>query len=361
MDSVKQAASSAANAVKPGHTQTILVTGGSGFVAAHVLNSFLEKGYNVRTTVRSEATAEKVRKTHKKYTESGQLTFAIVKDVAAPGVFDEAVQGVDGVVHTASPFQLSVEDNVRDLLDPAVKGTTEILEAIHKFNPSVKRVVITSSFASMFDLTKGLRPGHVYTEADWNPVTWEDAVSTPVGAVAYLASKTFAEKAAWKFVEDKKPGFTLATICPPMIYGPNAHYVDDLSKLNTSSAEIYSFIKGDMKEPGDAAFPAFADVRDVADAHLLAYEKEQAAGQRYFITSGNYSNQQVCDTIRKHFPELRERVPEGTPGKPLAEMYGTDNSKARRELGLQFHSLEDCIADTVKNLLELEKSVAKAN
>ncbi|KAH7056993.1 putative cinnamoyl-CoA reductase [Macrophomina phaseolina] len=340
---------------------TILITGGSGFVAAHVLNSFLERGYNVRTTVRSEATAEKVRKTHKKYAESGQLSFAIVQDVAAPGGFDEAVKGVDGVVHTASPFQLSVEDNVRDLLDPAIKGTTQILEAIHKFNPSVKRVVITSSFAAMFDLSQGLRPGHAYTEADWNPVTYDEAAKTDNGAVAYLASKTLAEQAAWKFLEDKKPNFTVATICPPMIYGPNAHYVDDLGKLNTSSAEIYGFVKGDKKEVGDAAFPAFADVRDVAEAHLLAYEKEGAAGQRYFITSGNYSNQQVCDLIRKHFPELRDRVPEGEPGKPLADMFSTNTSKAQSELGLKFRSLEDCIVDTVKSLLELEKSVAKAN
>lgn len=361
MEAAKQAVSEVANAVKPGHKQTILVTGGSGFVAAHVLNSFLEKGYNVRTTVRSEATAEKVRKTHKKYTESGQLSFAIVKDVAAPNAFDEAVKGVDGVVHTASPFQLAVEDNVRDLLDPAIKGTTEILEAIYKFNPSVKRVVITSSFAAMFDPMQGLRVGHAYSEADWNPITYDVAAKTDNGAIAYLASKTLAEQAAWKFIEDKKPNFTVATICPPMIYGPNAHYVEDLAKLNTSSAEIWGFIKGGRTEVGDAAFPAFTDVRDVAEAHLLAYEKENAAGQRYFVTSGNYSNQQVCDIIRKHFPELRDRVPEGEPGKPLGEMYTTNTSKAQRELGLQFNSLENTIVDTVKNLLELEKSVAKAN
>lgn len=359
MDTVKHAASAVASAVTPGSKQTILVTGGSGFVAAHVLNSFLTRGYNVRTTVRSEATADKVRKTHSKYTESGQLTFAIVKDVAQAGAFDEAVKGVDGVVHTASPFQLAVENNVRDLLDPAVKGTTEILEATHKYNPGVKRVVITSSFASIIDPFQGLRPGHVYTEADWNPTSWEDAASTPNGAIAYLASKVYAEKAAFKFVEEKKPNFSIATICPPMIYGPNAHLVEDFAKLNTSSAEIYSFINGSKTEVGDAAFPAFADVRDVAEAHVLAYEKEEAAGQRYLISTGNYSNQQFCDVIRKHFPELKDRVPEGTPGAPLGEMYRTDNSKAKRELGLKFHTLEETVVDSVKNLLELEKSIAK--
>ncbi|KAF2135281.1 uncharacterized protein K452DRAFT_214353, partial [Aplosporella prunicola CBS 121167] len=330
--------------------KTVLVTGGSGFLAAHVLNSFLERGYNVRTTVRSEATAEKVKKTHAKYLS--QLSFAIVADVSAPGALDEAVKDVDGVIHTASPFVLEVKDNVKDLLDPAVKGTTEVLEATYKFNPKVKRVVITSSFAALIDLSKGTWPGHVYNEADWNPVTWDEAVAGN-GAVAYLASKAFAEKAAWKFVEEKKPNFTVSTICPPMIYGPNAHYVDDLSKLNTSSAEIYGFIKGDKTEPGEAMFPAFVDVRDVAEAHALAYEKEEAAGQRYFVSSDVYNNQAVCDAIRKAYPELNDRVPKGEPGKPVGEFWRVDHSKATRELGLQFRNLEQSIVDTVRSLIDL--------
>lgn len=78
-----------------GNGQTILITGGSGFVAAHVLNAFLSRGYNVKTTVRSQETAEKVKKSHAKYLN--QLSFAIVPDVATPGAHDEAVKGVDGV------------------------------------------------------------------------------------------------------------------------------------------------------------------------------------------------------------------------------------------------------------------------
>jgi len=78
-----------------GKGKTVLITGGSGFVAAHVLNSFLSRGYNVRTTVRSDESAEKVKKSHSKYVD--QLSFAIVKDVALPGGHDEAVKGVDGV------------------------------------------------------------------------------------------------------------------------------------------------------------------------------------------------------------------------------------------------------------------------
>jgi uncharacterized protein YbjT (DUF2867 family) len=78
-----------------GHGETVLVTGGSGFVAAHVLNAFLGRGYNVRATVRSQSSADKVKKSHGHYGD--KLSFAIVPDVQTPGAFDEAVKGVQGV------------------------------------------------------------------------------------------------------------------------------------------------------------------------------------------------------------------------------------------------------------------------
>jgi nucleoside-diphosphate-sugar epimerase len=104
------------------------------------------------------------------------------------------------------------------LIDPAVIGTTGILKAIKKSAPSVKRVVITSSFASIVNGSKGFWPGHTYSEEDWNPITSQEATENPM--MGYRASKTFAEKAAWEFIEKEKPNFTLATINPPMVFGP---------------------------------------------------------------------------------------------------------------------------------------------
>lgn len=336
-----------------GNGKTILVTGGSGFLAAHVLNSFLSRGYNVRTTVRNDNSAEKVKKSHSKYLN--QLTFAIVPDVETEGSHDEAVKGVDGVIHTASPFVMSVEDNERDLLNPAIKGTTSVLNSIQKHNPNVKRVVITSSFAAINDLNKGARPGYTYSEQDWNPVTYATAAAKDAdGGVAYCASKTFAEKAAYEFVEKNKPNFSVSSICPPMVYGPIAH-TTDLKHLNTSSADIYRLIDGSEKTVPETSFFAFVDVRDVAEAHVLAYETPEAAGQRYFCVSGGYTYQRICDIIRKDFPEMRGLVPEGTPGAPYPDVYRVDNSKARRELGMTFRSLETCIHDQVAAFIQLQK------
>ena len=104
----------------------------------------------------------------------------------------------------------------------------------------MKRVVITSSFASILDIDQGTRSGYTYTENDWNPVTYETASKQDTdGSVAYSASKTFAEKAAFDFVKKNKPNFNISTICPPMVYGPAAHAPPSLDKLNTSSADIY--------------------------------------------------------------------------------------------------------------------------
>lgn len=209
-------------------------------------------------------------------------------------------------------------------------------------------------------MEKGNWPEHTYTEEDWNPVTY-DVAKKADGPTAYCASKTFAEKAAFEFVEKNHPNFSISTICPPMIYGPNAHSVSDLTHLNISSADIYRLMDGSEKEVPPTTFLAFADVRDVATAHRLAYESSKAANQRYIITNGNYSYQQICDIIRAKVPEAKEKTPEGKPGSGLgAEVYKVSNEKAKRELGMTFRSLEDTILDTAKSLLELEKAIGKA-
>ncbi|KAJ5806288.1 NAD(P)-binding protein [Penicillium pulvis] len=330
--------------------KTILITGASGFVATHVVKAFLERGYQVRGTVRSEQTAVNVRKNFLEY--SDRLSFTIVEDIAQPGAFDEAVQGVDGIIHTASPFQFVVVDQEKDLLQPAIHGTTSILQAALG-QPQITRIVITSSFAAVANLSKGLWPEHTYTENDWNPITYEEA-KVADGVSAYCASKAFAEKAAWDLLEKEKPHFSLATICPPMVYGPVEHHVQDMSKLNTSAADIYRLVNGSTQEVPPTGFPAWADVRDVAEAHLRAFEVDQAANERFLITSGNYSYEDVCDVLRTGFPEIKDKIPMGQVGASQPAVYKVSNQKAKSVLGMEFRSLESSMQDTVKSLLELE-------
>lgn len=144
---------------------------------------------------------------------------------------------------TGKQFHFNVTDPKKQLLDPAIIGTTGVLKSIKASAPTVKRVVITSSFASIVDANKkDGGKGHTYSEADWNPVTWEDALKDP--STGYRGSKTFAEKAAWKFLEDEKPNFTLATMCPPLVLGPIVHYLNSLDALNTSNQRIRNIAFG---------------------------------------------------------------------------------------------------------------------
>ncbi|PYH44087.1 SDR family oxidoreductase [Aspergillus saccharolyticus JOP 1030-1] len=334
--------------------QIILITGASGFVATQVVRLFLQRGYRVRGTVRSEQTAEKVRSIFPEYKE--KLSFAIVQDIAQPGAFDEAVKGVQGIIHTASPFQFRVEDNERDLLQPAIRGTRSLLEATQHHAPQVKRVVLTSSFAAINHLRKGYWPEHTYTEADWNPDTYEEA-RTADGPTAYCASKTLAEKAAWEFVETEKPNFTLATICPPMIYGPVEQPVASMDRLNESAADVYRFMNGSLTEIPATGFPAWVDVRDVAEAHLRAYEAEQAAAnERFFVVAGNFFYDEVCEVLRGVEGVDKAKVPVGkTQERP--KVYGVSNEKVRSRLGMEFYSLEASIRDTAESLLKLEKKL----
>ncbi|KAM3434658.1 hypothetical protein MY4824_005337 [Beauveria thailandica] len=335
---------------------TVLVTGASGFLATHVVATFLAKGYNVRGTVRSAKAASAVRNSHPQFKD--QLSTVVVPDIAVPDAFDAAVHDVDGIIHTASPFFADAVDYENQLFKPAVQGTTSVLDAALKHGPSVSRIVITSSFAAVVDPLQGMRPGYSYTEADWNPVTKDMAMGGD-GGLAYLASKTMAEKAAWDFVKENKPKFSVATICPPMIYGPIAHGVDQPQSLNTSSKDIFRLIDGSEKTVPETGIWAFADVRDVAEAHLRAFESPEAGGERFLIASSAYSYQQICDIIRAKFPELRDSTPEGAVGQELPQVYSLDTSKARNSLKMTFRPLRITIEDTVEGLLELQQQKQK--
>lgn len=147
------------------------------------------------------------------------------------------------VLHTASPYQLNVKDAEEDLLIPARDGTLNVLRYAAKV-PSIRLFGITSSFAAVSDFSKGgpNRPGFTYTENDWNPNGWKEAVDFGgAGAFAYSASKKVAEEAAWEFKRSNPDvSFDIATFNPPMIYGKTLQPGVKKSNLNTSSATIYA-------------------------------------------------------------------------------------------------------------------------
>ncbi|KAL1845682.1 methylglyoxal reductase (NADPH-dependent) gre2 [Diaporthe australafricana] len=336
----------------------VLVTGGTGFVAGHVIDVLLKRGHRVVTTVRSQEKAQSIRNVFPGFSQEA-LDFVVVPNIAAKDAFHGlGAHDLTAAIHVASPFHYNVTDAKKDLIDPAVLGTTAVLGALHETCPNIRRVVVTSSFAAMlnFDLAS-TGAEKTYTEADWSPLTLEDAYKN--GMLAYAASKAFAERAAWDFVASNKPNFSLSTINPPMVYGPVKYPVKSLDSVNTSNQLLADIISGKHKDGlPPTMLPLWVDVRDVALAHVKAIETEEAAGKRFFVTAGHYSNVEMYRALWDNFPELRDRLPteanKGGDRNPALKSFGYDTTRATTTLGLEWTPYEKTVIDSAKSLIKAE-------
>ncbi|KAJ4150313.1 hypothetical protein LMH87_011067 [Akanthomyces muscarius] len=338
--------------------ETILLTGGSGFIAAHILEQLLAKGHTVITTVRSQSKADTIAAAYPELVASQRLTVVPVGDIAVPTAFDDVLArhgaSLAAVLHTASPFHYNFSDAQTELIDPAVNGTTGILRGIKAHAPHVRRVVVTSSFAAILDASKALDHGVVYTERSWNPNTARDAAENKMAG--YRVSKTLAERAAWDFVEAEKPAFDLATVNPPLVFGPVAHHLATPDSINTSNERVVALLQGKWKSeiPETGTMVLWIDVRDVAAAHVRALETPAAGGKRLFIVGGRFDNRQVADVVYKNFPDRRDAVPgpdvKGGEAPPAEKLFQIDNSVTNKVLGIEWTSLEKSITDLVASL-----------
>lgn len=283
-------------------------------------------------------------------------------DIAQPGAFDAVVAehgaSLDVVMHTASPFHFKWTDAKTELVDPAVIGTTGILEALKRDAPGVKRVIITSSFASIMDEAHIEDPTHVFSEKSWNPSKLEDIERSP--ATAYRVSKTLAERAAWDFVAREKPGFDLVTVCPPVVLGPVAHHLATLDAINTSNERVVALLRGQWKDAigPTGPVPLWVDVRDAATAHVLAMELPEAGGRRLFtVNSQRICNSKIAAIIRDTFPQFADRLPgpEVKGGEMPAEdkTFQFNNDETNKLLGIKWITAEKSVSDTVESLLAL--------
>ncbi|KAJ5690173.1 hypothetical protein N7462_004565 [Penicillium macrosclerotiorum] len=333
----------------------VLLTGGNGFIGSHILSELVQKGHQVCCTVRTPEKGERILNDFKNY--NSQISLAIVPDITTPGAFDLAVNDeFDIVFHAASPFVYGTVENNREFLDPAIKGTTEILRSVKQHAPSVKRVIFTSSCAAVIDYDR-LKSGDLYNEDNWNPISWEEALHGDPSK-AYRASKKFAEIAAWEFIKNEKPHFDLVTLCPPATLGPLKHSIHSIKDLNESNSRIWRLSCQSSKSTPMPYIPVhtYVDVRDLARVQIQAMLVPEAANHRFIVCARQFGFQDICDILRSNFPDLDPRVPLGNPGSSSlpAGAYSTDNSKVRRILGVEFRDLKETINDLAKQFLEIE-------
>ncbi|KAJ4908202.1 NAD(P)-binding Rossmann-fold superfamily protein [Raphanus sativus] len=314
-----------------GEGKVVCVTGASGYIASWLVKLLLSRGYTVKASVRDPSDPKKTQ--HLVSLEGAKERLHLFKaDLLEEGSFDSAIDGCEGVFHTASPFYNDVKDPQAELIDPAVKGTLNVLNSSTKAS-SVKRVVVTSSMATVSFNGKPRTPDVTIDETRFsNPEICQ------ASKMWYGLSKTLAEDAAWKFAKEK--GLDIVTINPAMVIGPLLQ-----PTLNTSAAAILNLINGAKTFP-NASF-GWVNVKDVANAHIQAYEDPSANG-RYCMVESVVHLSEIVNILRELYPNLPlpERCVDENPYVPTFEV----SKEKTRSLGIDYIPLKVSIRETVESL-----------
>lgn len=333
----------------------ILVTGGSGFIAGHVIIQLLEQGHLVRATVRSLDREVAVREVLRDagMIDGDRLQF-VEADLLSDGGWAAAVEGIDHVLHVASPVMPGHVENEDELIIPAREGALRVLRAAR--DGGVKRVVLTSAFHAVS--WGHPHDEHVFTEDDWT-------VLDGPGVDAYGKSKTLAERAAWDFIEREGGGLELTTMLPVAVMGPVMG-----PAVSGSNHIVQNLLSGGMPALPRIFLP-IVDVRDVAAAHILAMTDPEAAGQRFLLSSGPVlALADIAETIRAAVGSAGDRVPTQTipddvlrtaaQSNPALASTALDlgyqkqltNEKARRILGWTPRDPHEAIAAAAQSMVD---------
>lgn len=271
--------------------ETVLVTGGTGFVGGWTIGLLLQRGFKVRTTIRTAAKEKSVREAVGKIADTSGLSF-VVADLMSDAGWNEAVSGCDYVLHVASPLGHGAPRDLDALIAPARDGALRVLRAATK--AGVKRVVITSSGAAA--TPRNLKKVKIVDET-----VWTDPNDPNINA--YRKSKLMAERAVWDFVADYKGPTTVTTILPAAIFGPV------LTKDSLGSvAIIQGLLKGTQPAIPRIGFNVI-DVRDVAELHILAMTAPEAAGERYIAAGDFMWMADVAAVLREKLGKRAAKVP----------------------------------------------------
>lgn len=267
-------------------TQTVLLTGVTGFIAKRIAHDLLDAGYVVRGSLRNANRADEVRAALAGNPNLDKLSF-VELDLTNDAGWAEAMQGVDAVIHTASPFPMSSPKEENELIEPAVEGTLRALRAAQA--AGVTRVVLTSSMASIMSVDRPT--GHKFGPDDWTDVNHPTAS-------AYVKSKTLAEQAAWDFVE-KHPEMQLTAINPGLVVGAPLD-----RNFGTSLELIERMMAGKDPMVPNIGMP-IVDIKDVSEFHVKALTTPASIGQRIVAADEFWMLPRIAETLKTAYPERK--------------------------------------------------------
>ena len=340
------------------HSKPVLVTGATGYLASWIVKGLLEKGITVHAAIRG--VEDRLKRKHLDdiaAAVNGRIKY-FETDLLIPGSYGSAMEGCDLVFHTASPFFLDSKDAQKELIDPAFKGTRNVLDSVNK-TPSVKRVVLTSSVAAIYGDTIDSKnvPDGIFDESVWN------TSSTPMQS-EYSYSKTIAEKEAWKICGEQNR-WDLIVINPSLVLGPALNPYSEFE----SKKFMLQMGNGDLKSGVPDIKLGIVDVRNVSEAHLNAGYNPDANG-RYIISSDSMD----FLTIGKYLLEkFGNKYPIPTRVAPkflvwlIAPMIGIkrnfvsrnvgyavhfNNTKSKKELAIDYISVKDTVIDFFQQFID---------
>ncbi len=314
-------------------SETVLVTGGSGFLASWCIVELLRDGYGVRTTVRNPARESEVREAvAREIDPAGRLSF-FAADLLRDDGWPEAVAGCEYVLHVASPFPPTQPKDPDDLIVPAREGTLRVLK--ESLAAGVKRIVVTSSIAAI-DRAAGSPRDTVLDEDDWT-----DPTSPKVSA--YAKSKTIAEQAAWDLVDQSGDRERLAVVNPGAIVGP---------VLSADRSFSIQLVERMLK--GVPAVPKLGynvvDVRDIAALEIAAMTTPEAGDKRFIGIAEFTWMSQIAETLRAKLGDDAKKVPRFTAPNLLVRTMGLFDPSVRSITG-QLGLKTTYSADRAKSLL----------
>jgi dihydroflavonol-4-reductase len=340
--------------------EPVMVTGATGFVASWLVKKLMDNGITVHAAVRNpEDTVKLAHLKNLENSSSGKIIF-FKSDLLEDGSYLKAMEGCAVVFHTASPFNFKVTDNQRGFVDPAFKGTRNVLDSVNK-TETVKRVVLTSSCVAIIGDTVEMSTyaDKMITEDMWN-------TTSTVNHNPYNYSKTVAEKLAWE-MNEKQERWKLVVINPSFVMGPT------LSKTSTSGTHdmIGQMADGTMKSGAPPFEIGMVDIKDVTDAHFNAAYLEGASG-RHILSNKTLSIVDVANIIKNKFgdkwllpkkaapkwliwligPIIDKSISRKMISNNMGHSWLANNSKSINKLGIKYSPLEDCIESMFQQMID---------